>query len=563
MSGYTQSYVSGLSNVELIGETIGEHFDKAVDRWGSQDALVIPFQNVSWNWNELKKQVDNLAKGLIQLGLQPGDRIGIWSPNNKEWVLTQFATAKAGLILVNINPAYRLSELEFAINKVECRALITASKFKTSDYISMISELAPELVGSQLGQLQSKRIPSLQYLIQIGDKHAGMFSFKEIIEFGESESDDSLNEIGKNLQFDDPINIQFTSGTTGTPKGATLTHHNILNNGYFIGEKFGLNEKDRMCIPVPLYHCFGMVIGNLACMTHGTAMIYPSESFEASATLETIETQSCTGVLGVPSMFIAMLQHQSFNSFDFSSLRTGMMAGSPCPIEVMKEVTDKMNLREMTIGYGMTETSPVSTQTDLDDSLEHRVASVGRVHPYVEIKIVDESGKIVGPGVSGEFCARGYHVMRGYWGDDEKTSDVIDNSGWMHTGDLATMDRDGYFNIVGRIKDMVIRGGENLFPKEIEDFLFKHPKIAEVQVFGVPDLKYGEELCAWIKLVDGEDSNDEEIREFCHGQIAHYKVPRYIEFVDSFPMTITGKVQKFVMREQMIETLKLQEAKTA
>jgi fatty-acyl-CoA synthase len=427
----------------------------------------------------------------------------------------------------------------------------------------MISELAPELEGSQPGQLQAKRMPSLQYLIQIAEKHASMFSFKEIIEFGESESDDSLNEIGKNLQFDDPINIQFTSGTTGTPKGATLTHHNILNNGYFIGEKFGLTEKDRMCIPVPLYHCFGMVIGNLACMTHGTAMIYPSESFEASATLETIETQSCTGVLGVPSMFIAMLQNQNFNSFDFSSLRTGMMAGSPCPIEVMKEVTEKMNLREMTIGYGMTETSPVSTQTDLDDSIEHRVASVGRVHPYVEIKIVDESGKIVGSGVSGEFCARGYHVMRGYWGDDEKTSDVIDDSGWMHTGDLATMDRDGYFNIVGRIKDMVIRGGENLFPKEIEDYLFKHPKIAEVQVFGVPDLKYGEELCAWIKLVDGEDSNYEEIREFCHGQIAHYKVPRYIEFVDSFPMTITGKVQKFVMREQTIQNLKLQEAKTA
>ena len=385
----------------------------------------------------------------------------------------------------------------------------------------------------------------------------GLYLFVALISFS------VVAKIIKVQQFDDPINIQFTSGTTGTPKGATLTHHNILNNGYFIGEKFGLTEKDRMCIPVPLYHCFGMVIGNLACMTHGTAMVYPSESFEASATLETIETQSCTGVLGVPSMFIAMLQHQDFNAFDFSSLRTGMMAGSPCPIEVMKEVTDKMNLREMTIGYGMTETSPVSTQTDLDDSLEHRVASVGRVHPYVEIKIVDENGKIVAPGVSGEFCARGYHVMRGYWGDPEKTSGVIDDSGWMHTGDLATMDRDGYFNIVGRIKDMVIRGGENLFPKEIEDYLFKNPKIAEVQVFGVPDLKYGEELCAWIKLVDGEDSNDEEIRDFCHGQIAHYKVPRYIEFVDSFPMTVTGKVQKFVMREQMIETLKIQEAKTA
>ena len=563
MSGYTQSYVSGLSNVELIGDTIGNYFDKAVVRWGSHDALVIPFQNINWNWKKLKKQVDNMAKGLIQLGLNPGDRIGIWSPNNKEWVLTQFATAKAGLILVNINPAYRLSELEFVINKVECKALITASKFKTSDYISMISDLAPEVESSQPGELQAKKIPSLRYLIQIGGEHPGMFSFENVLELGESQTDDSLNEIGKNLQFDDPINIQFTSGTTGTPKGATLTHHNILNNGYFIGEKFGLTEKDRMCIPVPLYHCFGMVIGNLACMTHGTAMIYPSESFEATATLEIIETQRCTGVLGVPSMFIAMLQHKNFNSFDFSSLRTGMMAGSSCPIEVMKEVTDKMNLREMTIGYGMTETSPVSTQTDLDDSIEHRVGSVGRVHPYVEIKIVDESGKIVGPGVSGEFCARGYHVMRGYWGDSEKTSYVIDESGWMHTGDLATMDRDGYFNIVGRIKDMVIRGGENLFPKEIEDYLFKHPKIAEVQVFGVPDLKYGEELCAWIKLVDGEDSNDEKIRDFCHGQIAHFKVPRYIKFVDSFPMTVTGKVQKFVMREQMIEILKIEEVKTA
>ncbi len=560
----TQCYVNGVSQKSLLGDTIGAYFDKTAARWRNHDALVVRHQDISWTWVELKARVDDLAAGLIDLGLAPGERIGIWSPNNMEWAVTQFATAKAGLILVNINPAYRLAELEFALNKVECTALITATTFKSSDYVGMLRELAPEIDSVAPGELHAEKLPHLRTVINIGGTDfAGVYMFEEVLARGSDAGHVAVEALAGKLQFDDPINIQFTSGTTGLPKGATLTHHNILNNGYFIGEKLDLSEADRLCIPVPLYHTFGMVSGNLSCMTHGTAMVYPSEAFDPLATLETIAAERCTGVLGVPTMFIAQLQHPEFDSFDLSSLRTGMMAGSPCPVEVMREVIGKMNMEQVTIGYGMTETSPASTQTDLDDPLDRRVGSVGRVHPHVEAKVVDEEGRVVAPGTTGEFCARGYHVMRGYWNDDEKTAEVIDAGGWMHTGDLATMDEEGYFNIVGRIKDMVIRGGENLYPREIEEYLYRYSKIADVQVFGVPDPKYGEELCAWIKLADGEAADDEEIREFCQGQIDHHKIPRYIQFVDAFPMTVTGKVQKFVMRDQVIEELGLDQVKTA
>jgi len=564
MAGLTRSYVHGASDTALIGDTIGVYFDKAVERWHDHEALVVRHQDIRWTWGELKARVDDLAAGLIGLGLEPGDRVGIWSPNRMEWVVTQFATAKAGVILVNVNPAYRLTELEFALNKVECKALITAAAFKTSDYVGMIRALAPELDTASLGDLHAEKLPHLRSVIQFGGGDVpGAYSFDQILARGATAGHAAVEAVADACQFDDPINIQFTSGTTGLPKGATLTHHNILNNGYFIGERMAMTEADRLCIPVPLYHCFGMVIGNLACLTHGAAMVFASEAFDPLATLETIEAERCTGVLGVPTMFIAQLQHPEFARFDLTSLRTGMMAGAPCPIEVMKDVIDKMHMDQVTIGYGMTETSPVSTQTKRDDSVERRVGTVGRVHPHVEIKVVDEEGRIVRPGTRGEFCARGYHVMRGYWNEPERTSESIDAAGWMHSGDLATMDEDGYFKIVGRIKDMVIRGGENLYPREIEEYLYRHPKVADVQVFGVPDQKYGEELCAWIKMAEGERADDEEIRQFCQGQIAHHKIPRYILFVEEFPMTVTGKVQKFVMRARMIEQLGLTEVETA
>jgi fatty-acyl-CoA synthase len=564
MPKLTQSYVHGASDVPLIGETIPVHFDKAAARWGGRDALIVCQQNVRWTYAELQRRIDDFAAGLLALGLEPGDRIGIWSPNNAEWVVTQFATAKAGLILVNINPAYRLSELDYALNKVGCKALVTADHFKTSDYVGMLRELAPEIDRSAPGRLQAKRLPSLATLIRFGaDETRGFFRFEDVLGMGGERHSARLSELQPQLQFDDAINIQFTSGTTGAPKGATLTHHNILNNGFFIGEAMRLSEADRVCIPVPLYHCFGMVLGNLACITHGATMIYPSEGFDPLATLEAVEAERCTALYGVPTMFIAELGHPEFKRFDLSSLRTGIMAGSPCPIEVMKRCIAEMNMSEVTIAYGMTETSPVSTQTSCDDPLERRVGTVGRVHPHVEVKIVDGEGRVVPPGVSGEFCTRGYSVMLGYWDDPERTAEAIDRAGWMHTGDLATIDEDGYCNIVGRIKDMVIRGGENVYPREIEEFLFRHPKVEAVQVVGVPDQKYGEELCAWIKLKAGESAAPEEIQAFCKGQIAHYKIPRYIKFVESFPMTVTGKVQKFMMREATVKELGLVEQKTA
>ena len=564
MTRLTQSYVHGAAPVPLIGETVGVHFDKAALRWGASDALIVRHQNVRWTYAELKRRVDAFAAGLLALGLEPGDRIGIWSPNNAEWVVTQFAAAKAGLILVNINPAYRLSEVEYALNKVECKALITADRFKTSDYLGMLRTLAPEIDGSAPGRLEAIRLPALRTLIHVGKgRERGFLDFDAVPTMGGEPQRQRLAALAPRLQFDDPINIQFTSGTTGAPKGATLTHHNIVNNGFFIGEAMNLTERDRICIPVPLYHCFGMVLGNLACVTHGSAMVYPSEGFEPGAALETVAEERCTGLYGVPTMFVAELGHADFKKYDLSSLRTGIMAGSPCPIEVMRRCIAEMHMSEVTICYGMTETSPVSFQTSADDPLERRVSTFGRIHPHVEVKIVDGEGRIVPPGAPGELCTRGYSVMLGYWGDRERTDEAIDAAGWMHTGDLATLDEDGYCNIVGRIKDMVIRGGENVYPREIEEFLYRHPKIADVQVIGVPDDKYGEELCAWIKLKPGESAVAEEIQAFCRGQIAHYKIPRYIRFVDEFPMTVTGKVMKFVMREKTIEALGLTIQKTA
>jgi len=560
----SQSYVHGASAVPLIGETIGANFDAAAARWQDREALVVRHQDIRWTYGDLKREVDAFAAGLLALGLEPGDRIGIWSPNNAEWVVTQFATAKAGLILVNINPAYRISELEYALNKVSAKALILAASFKTSDYIGMVREISPEIEGSKPGALTSKRLPHLKTLIQIGGETAqGMYAFSDIASLANQGTRDQLNDLAGTLQFDDPINIQFTSGTTGFPKGATLTHFNILNNGFFVGEAMKLTEEDRLCIPVPLYHCFGMVLGNLACTTHGAAIIYPDEAFEPLSVLETVEAEKCTALHGVPTMFIAELDHPKFKDFDLSKLRTGIMAGSPCPIEVMKRVVDEMNMAEVTIAYGMTETSPVSFQSGTDDPLERRVSTVGRIHPHVEVKVINDEAHILPPGEKGELLTRGYSVMQGYWGDPERTAEAIDAAGWMHTGDLATIDEEGYCNIVGRVKDMVIRGGENVYPREIEEYLYRHPKIQDVQVFGVPDQKYGEELCAWVCLAEGETVSEDEIKEFCKGQIAHYKIPRYIKFVTEYPMTVTGKIQKFVMRDQMIDELQLNEEKTA
>jgi fatty-acyl-CoA synthase len=558
------SYAHGASDTPFIGDTIGVHFDRIVERFGERDALIVRHQEIRWTYRELKERVDRFAAGLLALGLKRGDRIGIWSPNNAEWVVTQFATAKAGLILVNINPAYRLAELEYALNKVGCVALITATRFKTSDYHAMLRELAPELVTASPGNLHAAKLPELRLLITIGDEHAaGMLRFDDISSLARDAERHRLAALGEELQFDDRINIQFTSGTTGFPKGATLSHHNILNNGYFAGRAMRFTEKDRLCIPVPLYHCFGMVLGNLCCLTHGAAMVYPSDGFEPLATLEAIEAERCTAVHGVPTMFIAEMDHPDFAKFDLSSLRTGIMAGSPCPVEVMKRALERMHLSEITIAYGMTETSPVSFQGSTEDTIERRVSTVGRALPHVEAKVIDTEGRIVPCGTAGELLTRGYLVMLGYWNDEEKTREAIDAAGWMHTGDLATIDAEGYCNIVGRIKDMVIRGGENVYPREIEEFFYRHPKIQDVQVVGVPDARYGEELCAWIRLHDGETATTEEIRSFCQGQIAHYKVPRYVKFVDGFPMTVTGKIQKFLMRQQMIEELGLMVEETA
>jgi fatty-acyl-CoA synthase len=536
----------GPTDVPGLDETIGANLERTAARFGDREALVSCHQGVRLTYRELNEAVDRLARGLLAAGLQVGDRVGIWSPNYAEWTLTQFATAKIGVVLVNVNPAYRTSELAYALNQSGCRWLIAAPSFKTSDYRAMLEEVRPE-------------VPALERAIFFWTPQ-----WDALVNGSDKVQDSRLREVSAGLSADDAINIQYTSGTTGFPKGATLTHRNILNNGYFVGLRQGFSENDRLCIPVPFYHCFGMVMGNLGCVTHGATMVIPSDAFDPGAVLQAVQLERCTALYGVPTMFIAELGHPDFETFDLSSLRTGVMAGSPCPVEVMKQCVDRMHMSEVTICYGMTETSPVSTQTEAGDSLHHRTSTVGRVHPHVEIKVVDpSSGRTLGRGEPGEFCTRGYSVMRGYWNDPERTAEAIDGDGFMHTGDLATMDEDGYVNIVGRIKDMIIRGGENVYPREVEEFLYTHPDIADVQVIGVPDVRYGEELMAWIQVREGASLSEDDVRKYCQGRIAHYKVPRYIKFVSEFPMTVTGKVQKFLIREQAKEELGLQDERTA
>ena len=552
----TASYVHGASTQPLWGETIGAMFDRVVALHPERPALVVRAQNVRLSYRQFHAEVERVAAGLLALGLKPGDRVGIWAPNRAEWVVLQFAAPKAALILVNINPAYRTYELEYSLNKVGCRALVLARRFRTSHYLDMLSELVPELVTSQPGRLQAARLPTLREVILLGDEPAsGTRSWSQLAALGDDDALARLHVVEQTLGFDDPVNIQFTSGTTGTPKGATLTHHNIVNNGWFVGEAMRLTEHDRLCIPVPFYHCFGMVLGNLACVTHGACMVIPGEGFDALTTLQTVAAEKCTGLHGVPTMFIAELEHPRFAEFDLSSLRTGIMAGSPCPIEVMRRVVREMHMAEVTIAYGMTETSPVSFQSVPDDPLERRVNSVGRIHPHLEVKLIDETGRTVPRGTSGELCTRGYSVMLGYWDDEARTREAIDPARWMHTGDLAIIDADGYCRIVGRLKDMIIRGGENVYPREIEEFLYTHPKVQDVQVFGVPDVRYGEQVCAWVRLREGSEVSEVEIQDYCRHHLAHYKVPHYVRFVDAFPMTVTGKVQKYLMRTAMAAEL--------
>jgi fatty-acyl-CoA synthase len=537
------SYAHGVSTTPLLGETIGANLDRTIAAHGDRDALVIRHQDVRMTYDQLGEAVDRVARGLMALGLRAGDRIGIWAPNCAEWVLVQYASAKAGVVLVNVNPAYRTAELEYVLNQSSAKVLVAARAFKTSDYAAMIDDVRP-------------RCPALERTILLDGA-----DWDALLEGADGVTEDELHDRSAALQFDDPINIQYTSGTTGFPKGATLSHHNILNNGYFVARACGYGAADRVCIPVPFYHCFGMVMGNLGCTTHGACMVIPGAAFEPQATLEAVAQERCTSLYGVPTMFIAELDHPDFPSFDLSSLRTGIMAGSPCPVEVMRRVIDDMHMGEVTICYGMTETSPVSTQTGADDDVEHRTGTVGRVHPHVEVKVVDpDTGEVVGRGAPGELCTRGYSVMLGYWNEPEKTADAIDRAGWMHTGDLATMDADGYVKIVGRSKDMIIRGGENVYPREIEEFLYSHPDVTDVQVVGVPDPRYGEEVMAFVIAREGTTLDAETIRAFCQGKIAHYKVPRHVLVVDEFPMTVTGKVQKFKLREQAVEQLGLQEA---
>ena len=565
----TQSYVAGATDEVLRFLTISQQLDKTVGRHGSRDAAIFEAENLRLTWYDLKAKADEMAAGLLALGLRRGNRVGIWAPNRHEWVVTQFATARVGLILVNINPAYRKSELEYALNKVGCRALVMARRYKSSDYLGMLGEIAPEIhfKGSSNGGevLDSVRLPSLKHVILLDDAAvpARCLSYTQLCKLGGPAQRGRLDGLSAALDPDDAINIQFTSGTTGAPKGATLSHFNIVNNARFCAKAMALSPDDKLCIPVPLYHCFGMVLGVLCCVTSGATMVFPGEGFDAGETLKAVAKHRCSALHGVPTMFNAMLQDPGFAQHDFSSLRTGIMAGAPCPIELMRKVIAQMHLRQITIAYGMTETSPISFQSSLDDAVERRVSTVGRVQPHLEVKIVDVAGRIVPVGEAGELCTRGYAVMRGYWQDDERTRESIDAAGWMHSGDLATIDAEGYCNIVGRVKDMLIRGGENVYPREIEEFLLRHPRIADAQVFGVPDPKYGEEVCAWVIARTGQALSEEEVREFCRGQIAHYKVPRYVRIVPEFPLTATGKPQKFEMRNAMIESLGLRVERTA
>lgn len=559
-----KSYTCGVSDTPLLGMTIGDMFDQIVAKYPENEALISRHQNIRYTYREFQEKVNECARALLALGIQKGDRVGVWSPNCAEWTIVQFATSKIGAIQVNINPSYRLHELEYALNQSGCCAIVTATQFKTSEYTNMLYELAPELNNSQPGQLQAERVPQLRTVIRLHSPSSpGMYSWEDMLAFAKEKTAEELAAVQATLAFDEAINIQYTSGTTGYPKGATLSHHNILNNGYLVARIMKFSDQDRLIVPVPLYHCFGMVMGNLGCMTHGATVIYASEGFEPAEVLKTVEAEKATALFGVPTMFIAELEHPDFDTFDLSTLRTGIMAGSPCPVEVMKKVNNLMNMKEVEIAYGMTETSPVSTQTRHDAPLEKRVSTVGRVLPHTEVKIINpETGQVVPIGEKGELCTRGYCVMLGYWNDEEKTQAAIDSARWMHTGDLATMDEEGYLNIVGRIKDMVIRGGENVYPREIEEFLYGHPKVSDVQVIGIPDPKYGEEIMAWVKLKEGETAHAADIKAYCKGKIAHFKIPRYIKFTEDFPMTVTGKIRKVEMREISMKELGITDEKT-
>jgi fatty-acyl-CoA synthase len=548
------SYVHGPNGPSLVGSTTGAFLRDVVAKHGGHEAVISAPQKTRLSYAELLQQAETFAAGLIALGLDKGDRLGIWAPNRVEWAVIQFAAAMGGLVLVNINPAYRVTELEHVLKASGCKAVVIANRFKTSDYVAMVAELVGDF--SRDKKIASDRLSALRSVIVLDDsENSKGLTYRDVMALG-ARSNASLLQRMATLNIDDAVNIQFTSGTTGLPKGVTLSHHNLLNNGIQVGDATGIRLGDRVCIPVPLYHCFGMVMGNLACLGHAATMVYPSESFDPLEVLRTIETERCTHLYGVPTMFIALLGHERFRDFDLTSLRGGIMAGAPCPTEVMKAVISDMNMSEITIAYGMTETSPVSFQTRRDDPFEARVSTVGRVMPHIEVKIVDANGHIVPRGEPGELCTRAYSVMIGYWEDQERTREVLEPAGWMHSGDVATIDEDGYCRITGRIKDIVIRGGENISPREVEEYLYRHPAIRDVQVIGVPDDKYGEELCAWVVLRPDTSVTADDIREFCRGQIAHYKIPRYIKFVDGYPMTATGKVQKFVMRKSMAEEIK-------
>jgi fatty-acyl-CoA synthase len=559
-----RSWVRGTVHPPLTEQTIPAFLAGCVKDHPDADAVVFPQLDIRWSYRQFARRVDRMAAGLLALGLYRGDRIGIWSPNRPEWLLAQFATARIGLILVNINPAYRRSEVEYVLNKISAKALILAPGFKSSNYLEMLCDLAPELEAATPGRLVSASLPALRTVIQLGtESQPGMYSFDQVMDRGGGGQRSRLDAISDALSPHDNINIQFTSGTTGAPKGATLSHHNIVNNAIFCALAMNFTARDRLCIPVPLYHCFGMVLGVLSSVATGAAMIFPGEAFDPLETLKALEKEHCTALHAVPTMFIAMLGHVDFGQFDLRSMRTGIMAGAPCPVDIMKRVIKDMHSDEITIAYGMTETSPISFQSSVDDPTERRVSTVGRVHPHVEVKIVDQDGNITPVGVKGEFCTRGYSVMQGYWGDEEQTGETIDRDGWLHSGDLAIIDAEGYCNIVGRVKDMLIRGGENVYPAEIEEYLFRHEKVQSAQVFGVPDDRYGEEVCAWVILQPGQNMTEDDIKDFCQGQIAHYKIPRYIRFVNEMPMTVTGKPQKFKMRETMMTELGIVEAKTA
>jgi fatty-acyl-CoA synthase len=557
----SSSHVRGDTTAAIDETTIGAVLERSAVRWPDVEMLVSVEQRARFTFAEFNRRVDALGAGLLMLGLKTGDRVGVWAPNCVEWALLQFATARIGLIQVNINPAYRLTELEFTLNKVGVKALIAADAFKSSDYLEMAETLAPEITAGAPGKLRAARLPCLRAVIKMGPgPRPGWLNFADVVAAdGGASRREEMRRIAGSLDRYDAINIQFTSGTTGRPKGATLSHRNLVNNAQFVGASMGLREGDRLCVPVPLYHCFGMVMSNLACVKHGATIVYPSPGFDPLAVLEAVQAERCTGLQGVPTMFIAELEHPRFAEFDLSSLRGGIMAGSPCPIEVMRRVVERMHMREITIAYGMTETSPVSFQSSTEDPLERRVSTVGFIQPHMEAKVIDPEGNTLPTGAAGQLCTRGYAVMRGYWEEPEKTAEAIDPDGWMHTGDLGMIHADGYCNIVGRATDMIIRGGENVYPREVEEFLFKHPHIQDVTVVGVPDDKFGEEICAWVKLRAAAHLTEEDVKTFCRGQVAHYKIPRYVVFVKEFPTTVTGKIQKYLIRQEMIERLALNE----